>query len=131
MAELSARVRFASEAKPLPKMWIGFLLGIIFLAVEIIDGVRSLNSERETIFPFSRFAGIAVWLYWLYCVFKFHDAVGRIFSLLPADFVGAADEHGVSKGNVMNSGKPTSHDFFSWPPQSSGLCSGPHWGPCF
>jgi len=92
MAELSARVRFASEAKPLPKMWIGFLLGIIFLAVEIIDGVRSLNSERETIFPFSRFAGIAVWLYWLYCVFKFHDAVGRIpgykHSITPARAVG-------------------------------------------
>ncbi len=93
MAELSARVRLASEAKPLPRMWIGFLLGIVFLVIEIIEGASSLNKEGRTeILPFSLFAGIPIWLYWLYCVFKIHDAVGRIpgyrHSITPARAVG-------------------------------------------
>ncbi len=45
MSELSARVRIASEAKPLPKMWIGILLGIICLAAELIAGERSRQAK--------------------------------------------------------------------------------------
>ena len=45
MSELSARARLASEAQPLPTMWIGFLLGIAFLVLELIEGVSSINAE--------------------------------------------------------------------------------------
>ena len=72
MNELSARVRMASEAQPLPKMWIGFLLGIIFLVLEFIE-------DSATKVPIVTWlVGLLIWFYWLYCVFKIHDAVGRI-----------------------------------------------------
>ncbi len=92
MSELSARVRIASEARPLPKMWIGFMLGIIFLAAELIASVWLINSDwhagNYTIITISAL----IWFYWLYCVFKIHDAVcsipGYTHPITPARAVG-------------------------------------------
>jgi hypothetical protein len=93
MNELSARVRLASAAQPLPRMWIGFLLGIIFLVFELIELVLSPNVEGPTEAPATlMLTVILIWCYWLYCVYKFHDAVGRIpgyqHSITPARAVG-------------------------------------------
>ncbi|MBZ5498052.1 MAG: hypothetical protein LAP85_16750 [Acidobacteriia bacterium] len=79
MSELSARVKLASVEQPLPKMWIGILLGILFLVLELIEGVSSPNVEGPTgATVASLLTSFSIWFYWLYCVFKFHDAVGRI-----------------------------------------------------
>lgn len=78
MSELSARARIASEARPLPKMWIGFLLGIMFLAVELIATVGPLNSAWQPAGYAILTMSALIWFYWLYCVFKFHDAVSSI-----------------------------------------------------
>jgi hypothetical protein len=88
MNELSARVRLASEAQPLPKMWIGILLGIMFLVMELIDAILFQNGEIHS--PLIDFKsppalttaywliGLIIWIYWLYCVFKINEAVDRV-----------------------------------------------------
>lgn len=91
--EPSARVRMASEAQPLPKMWIGILMGITFLALELIEGAITANHKAPSnLAIFIWLFGILIWLYWLYCVFKIHDAVSRIpgyrHPITPAGAVG-------------------------------------------
>ena len=79
MNELSARVRLASEVQPLPKMWIGVLLGIICLVLEIAGVVFSRNGESYPIVNIALvIVSYGIWLYWLFCVYKFHEAVDRI-----------------------------------------------------
>lgn len=79
MSELSARVRLASEAQPLPKMWIGVLLGIICLVLELAGVIFLPNDESHPIvnIPFAVIS-YGIWIYWLFCVYKFHEAVDRI-----------------------------------------------------
>jgi hypothetical protein len=79
MNELSARVRLASEAQPLPKMWIGFLLGIMFLVLELIDAIFFLDVESpSTLYAAYLLVSFIIWIYWLYCVYKINEAVDRI-----------------------------------------------------
>jgi hypothetical protein len=99
MNALSARAQLASEAQPLPKIWVGGLLGIVYLVLELLLGLLLFNSAGQ---PGSSAAvlwvsgagtaiGFSIWFYWLYCVFKLHDAVGSIpgyrHSITPASAV--------------------------------------------
>ncbi len=92
MDELSARARLASAPQPLPKMWIGYAAGILFLILEIVEtAIAALRGVQPRYWAAALFS-ILIWIYWLYCVYKIHDAVGRIpgyrHSITPARAVG-------------------------------------------
>jgi hypothetical protein len=93
MNELSARERLASEPQQLPKMWIGFMLAGVFLVVEVIHLlVSSDNEDQKGPILVLWLASLPIWFYWLFCVYKIHDAIGRIpgyeHSITPAAAVG-------------------------------------------
>jgi hypothetical protein len=63
---------------PLPRMWIGFALSVLTLASEFID--FGSDSEQAASRGNPIFFGLVVisWIYWLWCVHRFHDILGSI-----------------------------------------------------
>src|SRR5262249_7979909 len=60
---------------PLPKMWIGVLLAFGFLAAELVESMQGNPTE---IGAFTLIAGLAGWVYWLFCVQRFHTILNQI-----------------------------------------------------
>jgi len=60
----------------LPKIWIGFLISFAFLAVEILQVVLGQRAEQLGILIFV--VAIGGWIYWLFCVSRFHDVANAL-----------------------------------------------------
>ncbi len=56
----------------LPPMWIGFVMAVLFLIVE----VTALQEKNLKLLPVA--ISIPASLYWLYCVYKFHEVMENI-----------------------------------------------------
>jgi hypothetical protein len=62
-----------SVAVPLlPKVWVGYVLAVVVLIAEI---TATLQSNLLVVYGL---VALEAWLYWLYCVYKFHDVMDRI-----------------------------------------------------
>jgi len=56
----------------LPRLWVGYILAVVFLIAEIAVMLKgNLEFLLTTV-------GLVSWVYWLYCVYKFHDVMERI-----------------------------------------------------
>lgn len=64
----------------LPRMWVGFVIAAVFLIAEIVEVAQLkdpeliANSNSVSVNAIN----IIAWFYWLYCVYKFHDAMAQI-----------------------------------------------------
>jgi hypothetical protein len=68
-------------AAALPRIWIGYLLGAATLAAELV--AVELHPEfvkgENPILPLYLFLALFVgWVYWLVCVYQFHQVLARI-----------------------------------------------------
>ena len=63
----------------LPKLWIGYVItvfGLVAVSIESALNPELLESEAQTPVSYSLLT-FGAWIYWLYCVYKFHFALGR------------------------------------------------------
>ena len=64
----------------LPRLWVGYILAVVFLIAEIAVMLKgNLEFLLTTV-------GLVSWVYWLYCVYKFHDVMERIWLPTPNRF---------------------------------------------
>jgi hypothetical protein len=64
----------------MPRMWVGYVIAVIFLIAEFVEVAQSKESI-EVSSPGSvptLLISLGGWIYWLYCVYKFHDAVAQV-----------------------------------------------------
>jgi hypothetical protein len=67
---------FSADNLPeLPKIWIGFLISFAFLAVEILQVVLGQRAELGILILVVAIGG---WIYWLFCVSRFHDVANAL-----------------------------------------------------
>ena len=57
----------------LPSLWIGYGTAVAFLAAELMAVMLATNWGGLFLL-----ISIGGWLYWLYCVYKYHDVMSRI-----------------------------------------------------
>jgi hypothetical protein len=63
----------------LPRIWVGFVLAGVVLLAEILAVFPQAEGAREAIRPLMFQATVLIaWVYWLYCVYRFHDAIGSV-----------------------------------------------------
>lgn len=56
---------------PLPKLWIGYVIAVVFIVYAIAEIVLDPASVEEiSLGPF--LVAVAGWLYWLFCVYRIH-----------------------------------------------------------
>lgn len=66
----------AEDLPRLPKMWIGFALAGSLLLVEILSS--ALPRLRADLGLLSTLASISSWIYWLFCVSRFHSILNAL-----------------------------------------------------
>lgn len=63
----------------LPRIWVGFILAGVVLLAEIPAVFPQVEAPGGSIGPPIFQATVLIaWIYWLYCVYRFHDAVGSV-----------------------------------------------------
>jgi hypothetical protein len=63
----------------LPRIWVGFILAGVILVGEVLAVISEEGSSPGSAEPLVfLLAVLAAWIYWLYCVFRFHDAIGSV-----------------------------------------------------
>jgi hypothetical protein len=80
----------------LPKMWIGFLLALGFLAAELYEASIGQN---DTLGVWTVVTAIAGTIYWLFCVHRFHRAVNRLAA--PLALAESGTTYPVSPGGAV------------------------------
>ena len=71
---------WGKDAAPaLPTLWIGYALAVALLVIEDFDPTLNLAFRLDAVGlrPLYLFPCLA-WVYWLYCVYKFHDVMAQI-----------------------------------------------------
>lgn len=65
------------ESKPLPRMWVGFVLSALILVSEfaLSDGIDPAGTAPNLVFSLIVFAS---WIYWLWCIHRYHDIMTSI-----------------------------------------------------
>jgi hypothetical protein len=58
----------------LPKIWVGFLIAFVFLGVEILHWASGTAELRLLALA----VAIGGWIYWLFCVSRFHDVANAL-----------------------------------------------------
>jgi hypothetical protein len=73
-----ADIDLTLQRTPLPKMWIGFALSVLLLVSEVFDfRERPEQTGTQTHLVFLIFV-VATWIYWLWCVHRYHDILTSI-----------------------------------------------------
>ena len=62
-------------ASPLPRIWIGFVLAFGFLVAEIVE---VMQGNEEALGPYTVAAAILGWVYWFFCIHRFHKILHQI-----------------------------------------------------
>lgn len=60
---------------PLPRVWIGFVLAFGFLVAEVVE---TMQGNESAVGPFTVAAAVAGWIYWFFCVHRFHRILGEL-----------------------------------------------------
>jgi hypothetical protein len=69
----------AERPPKLPKIWIGFLLAFAFLVAEIVEAAQGNDTELGMLTVLS---ALGAWIYWLFCVSRFHDVANALAGTL-------------------------------------------------
>src|SRR5437016_14682498 len=74
----------------LPWVWFGFVFAVAFLVAEVAELFLDLNQEAfKSLFVLIVLAG---WIYWLFCVHRFHKILGEMsanrYPIAPGEAVG-------------------------------------------
>ncbi len=73
-----ADIDLTLKRTPLPRMWIGFALSAMILVSEFIDfdsGVQQTGTKSNAVFFI---LVLTAWIYWLWCVHRYHDIMTSI-----------------------------------------------------
>jgi tetratricopeptide (TPR) repeat protein len=60
----------------LPKVWIGYLIAMLFLAVEIVEGFSGTAAATEQTLLDNAVA-LGGWGYWLWCIYQMHKVLAE------------------------------------------------------
>ena len=74
----TAQIDLTLKSTPLPRMWIGFALSALILVSEFIDfnsGAQQTGTQPNPVFFIFV---LAAWIYWLWCVHRYHDIMTSI-----------------------------------------------------
>jgi hypothetical protein len=84
LAEQQGQGNPASSTKPLPKIWIGFVIALVVFVAEVADASMGLEGR----FGFGRLFTICGVTYWLFCLYRIHyilrDISGKTYPVTPS-----------------------------------------------
>ena len=81
MLDLNSEARSQSPTyssqppSPLPRVWIGFVLAFGFLVAEVVEVTQG---NESAVGPLTVAIAIAGWIYWFFCVHRFHRILGEL-----------------------------------------------------
>jgi hypothetical protein len=68
-----------NAAAKLPRLWIGFVLGVATFLSEMVEvAINPDLADQKNPIGFYLIVSIAAWIYWLHCVFRYHDIMTSI-----------------------------------------------------
>jgi hypothetical protein len=76
--QAQADVDLTLQRAPLPKMWIGFALSGLLLASEFLDFGKGPGQQGTRANLLFLIFVLASWIYWLWCVHRYHDILTSI-----------------------------------------------------